>query len=196
MSKGEQTRRAIVDQALQLTRREGLEGTTLGVLASNLGLSKSGLFAHFRSKEALQVAVTERAIEALIEEVIAPALRSPRGEPRLRVLFERYLDWLRAHDGRCFFMALSQEYAERPGAVREVLVRSQRDWVDTITRIAGGALTEHHFAASVDPGLFAFEFLGILMAFQQNQKLLADPEAEGHARRAFEALLSRSRSTR
>ena len=94
LSKGEQTRQEIVERARALAGEVGLEGLSLGVLAAGMNLSKSGLFAHFRSKEALQVAVLQRAIDHFIEEVIAPALRQPRGEPRLRRLFDLHLAWI------------------------------------------------------------------------------------------------------
>jgi len=195
LSKGEQTRQEIVERALALAGEVGLEGLSLGVLAAGMSLSKSGLFAHFRSKEALQLEVLQRAIDHFIEDVIAPALREPRGEPRLRRLFDRHLDWIHGNGrrGSCFFMALTHEYDDRPGPVRDLLVRSQRDWYDTIARAARAAIEEGHFRADLDLDQFAYEFVGIGMVFQQSAKLLENPKAEARARAAFEALLARSR---
>src|SRR5437870_4325627 len=93
MSKGEQTRQQIVDRALALASQVGLENVTLGVLAAALELSKSGLFAHFRSKEALQLRVLQEAVDRFVVQVVTPALAKPRGAPRVRALFERYLRW-------------------------------------------------------------------------------------------------------
>ncbi|HSU81921.1 MAG TPA: TetR/AcrR family transcriptional regulator [Thermoanaerobaculia bacterium] len=195
MSKGEQTRQEIVERALALAGEVGLEGLSLGVLAAGMSLSKSGLFAHFRSKEALQLEVLQRAIDHFIEDVIAPALREPRGEPRLRRLFDRHLDWIHGNGrrGSCFFMALTHEYDDRPGPVRDLLVRSQRDWYDTVGRAARAAVDESHLRADLDTDQFAYEFVGIGMVFQQSAKLLENPKAEARARAAFEALLARSR---
>ena len=195
MSKGEQTRQEIVERALALAGEVGLEGVSLGVLAAGMNLSKSGLFAHFKSKEALQIEVVERAIGQFIEEVVLPMLKERRGEPRVRRLFDCHLDWVRGRErqGSCFFMALTQEYDDRPGPIRELLVQSQRDWYDTIARAARTAVEEGHFRADLDTVQFAYEWVGISMVFQQSYKLLADPVAEERAYRAFEALLGRSR---
>jgi AcrR family transcriptional regulator len=195
VSKGEQTRQEIVERALALAGEVGLEGVSLGVLAAGMNLSKSGLFAHFRSKEALQVEVLQRAIDHFIADVVAPALRQPRGEPRLRKLFDRHLVWVHGNGGRgsCFFMALTHEYDDRPGPVRDLLVQSQRDWYDTIARAARAAVEEGHFRADLDLEQFAYELVGIGMVFQQAAKLLENPRAEEQARSAFEALVARSR---
>jgi AcrR family transcriptional regulator len=195
VSKGEQTRQEIVERALALAGEVGLEGVSLGVLAAGMNLSKSGLFAHFRSKEALQVEVLQRAIDHFIADVVAPALRQPRGEPRLRRLFDLHLVWVHGNGGRgsCFFMALTHEYDDRPGPVRDLLVQSQRDWYDTIARAARAAVEEGHFRADLDVEQFAYELVGIGMVFQQAAKLLENPRAEERARSAFEALVARSR---
>jgi AcrR family transcriptional regulator len=195
MSKGEETRREIVDRALALASEVGLEGLSLGNLAADVKLSKSGLFAHFKSKEALQLEVLQRAIDRFIGEVVMPALAQPRGEPRVTTLFERYLAWIgsRERKGSCFFIALSQEYDDRPGPVRDLLVKSQRDWQRTIARAARIAVEEGHFRADLDTEQFAYELVGIGMAFQQLYKLLEHPKAAQRARTAFRALVARSR---
>jgi AcrR family transcriptional regulator len=196
MAKGEQTRHDIIERALALAGEVGLEGLSLGVLAAGMNLSKSGLFAHFKSKEALQVEVLQKAIDDFIQAVVLPAIKAPRGEPRVRSLFDRHLDWIRGPEGsgRCFFMALTQEYDDRPGLVRDLLVQSQRDWYDTLARAARTAVEEGHFRAGLDADQFAYEVVGIAMVFQQVHKLLDNPRAEERARTAFEALLARSRS--
>ena len=204
ISKGEQTRRDIVNRALVLATEVGLEGLSLGTLAADLKLSKSGLFAHFKSKEALQLEVVQRAMDRFVKEVVSPAIVLPRGEPRVRAIFERFLDWIREprrggpdapreRRGSCFFMALTQEYDDRPGPVHDLLVRSQREWHGTLARAARVAVEEGHFRADLDVQQFAYELVGIGMAFQQHFKLLADPQAEARARRAFGALVERSR---
>ena len=195
MAKGEQTRQEIVDRALALAGEVGLEGLSLGTLAAGMGLSKSGLFAHFRSKEALQLDVLQRAIDRFVQDVVLPALKQPRGEPRLRTLFDRHLAWIRGCEGQgsCFFMALTQEFDDRPGPIRDLLVQSQRDWYGTIARAAQIAVEEGHFRPDLDVDQFAYEMVGMAMAFQQSHKLLVNPRAEERARHAFEALIARSR---
>lgn len=228
MRKGDRTRREIVDRALALAGAIGLEGLTLGDLAKDLDLSKSGLFAHFRSKEALQLAVFYEAVERFKTLVVRPAIAEPRGEPRLAALFERYLVWLRTtgrdvdgaysastdaaeparvgdlsdvsradspptNAGRCFFMTLSQEYADRPGGLREALVQSQIEWRGSIAYMARQAVELEHFREDLDSEQFAFELVGIAMVFQQTFKLLPEGRAEERVRQAFTDLLARSR---
>lgn len=217
MPRVKRTRRQLVDRALALAGIVGLESISLGVLASDVDLSKSGLYAHFRSKEALQLAVLAEAVDRFTAMVVAPALAASRGEPRLIILFERFVAWIRTGgaatvdiaDGEvaaaiepaprgtgCIFMALSQEYDDRPGTIRDALVRSQRDWRETIARVVRGAVDEGHFRADLDAEQFAFEFVGIAMTFQQSQQLLADERAGARVRAAFESLLARSRGRR
>jgi AcrR family transcriptional regulator len=196
LRKGDATREAIIQRALAQAVEVGLEGLSLGVLAVSLDLSKSGLFAHFKSKEALQLAVLEEAIERFAQRVIVPALAAPRGEPRVQALFERHLDWVvdNGFGSGCLFMALTQEYDDRPGAIRERLIQSQREWREVIAKAVSLAIRERHFAASVDPAQFAFEAVGIATAFQQAHKLFGDPGARERARRAFGRLVEDSRS--
>lgn len=228
MKKGQRTRREIVNRALALAGDVGLENVTLGALASDLELSKSGLFAHFKSKEALQLSVLAEAVERFTSDVVLPARSAPRGEPRVVALFERFLAWIRgaaaaagasdraptgdtsgssdragasassrrASANRCIFMALSQEYDDRPGEIRDAIVSSQHDWRAVIAHSARLAVDEGHFRADLDVEQFAFELVGIAMAFQQTANLLADERAESRARAAFDALLARSRRAR
>ena len=194
MTKGEQTRQEIVERALALAGEVGLEQLSLGVLAAGMDLSKSGLFAHFKSKEALQLEVLQRAMDHFSEDVVVPAVKKPRGEPRVRTLFDRHLEWIRGREdrGSCFFMALTHEYDDRPGPIRDLLVQSQRDWYGIIARAAQIAVEEGHFRAGLDVDQFAFEMVGIGMAFQQVHKLLENPRAEEWTRGAFEALVARA----
>jgi AcrR family transcriptional regulator len=154
MRKGEETREAILERALTLASRVGLDGLTIGGLADELQLSKSGLFAHFRSKEALIVQLLERAAERFKQVVILPALAAPRGEPRVRALFERWTTW-GERPGGCFFVGAGAELDDRPGPPRDALVRACKDWVDELAKAARIAVREGHFAPSLDPEQFA-----------------------------------------
>ncbi len=211
MSKGDLRRQQIVETALREASTLGLEGITLGVLAAKLELSKSGLFAHFRSKEELQCAVVEEARQRFIATVVRPALAAPRGEPRVTALWDGWQRWflnggrgerlpLRRRAGNdergCLFMSLASEYDDRPGPVRDALVRTQRDWLAALGRAATIAVEEGHFREDLDVEQFAYEFIGIGMALQYAQKLVGDPRAAARAAQAYAGLLERSRPAR
>jgi AcrR family transcriptional regulator len=193
VGKGEQTRQAILDEATAQARKVGLGGLTIGVLAARTQLSKSGLFAHFRSKEQLQLEVLEHARDRFVDLVVRPALQAPRGEPRVRELFRRWLEW-DSQPGGCLFVAAQAELDDQPGPVRERLVGDQRDWVDTIAQVFRSGVREGHFKPDADPEQFASELLGVMLAYHFNSRLLADPKAEQRARAAFERLLAGARA--
>ncbi|MGE0452221.1 MAG: TetR/AcrR family transcriptional regulator [Vicinamibacteria bacterium] len=195
MGKGDLTRKAIVDRAVSLASEVGLDGVTIGRLASELDLSKSGLFAHFQSKESLQVQTIERAAERFVEVVVRPALQSPRGEPRLRALFERWLQWpkLVPQPGGCLFVAAAIELDDRPGPARDVLVRLQREWLNALAVAFRQASEEGHLGPDADPEQLAFELYGVMLVCHHSSRLLRDPRAIERARRAFEGLLAAAR---
>jgi AcrR family transcriptional regulator len=198
LSKGEQTRHAIISRALAIVSDVGYEGLSIGVLAKETKLSKSGLFAHFKSKEALQLGVIQEVIERFTLRVVQPALSSPRGEARLRVLFEKKLEWVRGMQELrgCLLQKGSLEYHNRIGhPVRERVVNAFQDWRELVARCAQTAISEGHFRADLDPGQFVYEFDGITMMYEQSQGLMRDPDAGARAQRAFESLLDRSRSS-
>jgi len=198
MNRGEATRAAILDHAIRLASQIGLEGLSIGRLAHDLHLSKSGLFAHFQSKQALQVRVLEAAAAKFVESVVKPALAARRGEPRLRALFERWLGWAKAGSmpGGCLFVAAAAELDDQPGIVRDRLVALQRDWLDVIARVARTAVTERHFRSNADPEQFAHDLYSVMLGYHHASRLLKDPRAEARAHAAFESLLAGSRSHR
>ena len=195
-SKGEQTREAILVHALGLATRIGFEGLTIGRLADDLQMSKSGLFAHFRSKEALQLEILRMASVRMIETVVKPALAAPRGEPRVRALFERWLAWEQSPSlpGGCPFMAASFELDDRPGPVRDFVVQNLRDWMDTLAGAARIAVHEGHFRTDLDCEQFAHDCQGIGLAFVHASRLMRDAKAHARAANAFEALLGACRA--
>ena len=193
--KGAQTREAILETALALASVDGLTGLSIGTLAREVGLSKSGLFAHFGSKEELQLAVLQTAVERFVAQVVTPSLREPRGEPRVRAMFARWLEWEQSKSlpGGCPFLAAAAEMDDRPGPVRDYLVSSQRDWLDAIATTARIAVVEGHFREDLDPVQFAYEAYSTALGFHQFHRLLRDPDAWERCRVAFEKLLDRSR---
>ncbi|REE93664.1 TetR/AcrR family transcriptional regulator [Cupriavidus plantarum] len=192
MQKGQLTRAAIIEQALASASQVGFEQLSLATLAADTRMSKSGLYAHFKSKEALQEAVLERAAERFGEIVVQPAMRAPRGVPRVQTLFDGYLEWVggTVTGGRCLFMALAQEYRDRPGVIRDQLVQALKDWHSTIARVIRDAIDEGAVRADVEPRQFAFDMVGIGMSFQTSFKLLGRDDAETMARHAFARLLA------
>jgi AcrR family transcriptional regulator len=195
-TKGEQTREAILVHALGLVTRIGLEGLTIGRLADDLKMSKSGLFAHFRSKEALQLEILRLAGARMIEAVVKPALVAPRGEPRVRALFERWLEWERSPSlpGGCPFISASFELDDRPGPVRDFVVQNLRDWLDTMAGAARIAVQEGHFRADLDCEQFAHDCQGIGLAFVHASRLMGDPKAHARATTAFDVLVRAARA--
>lgn len=191
MSKGEATRERIVDRALQLASRDGLGGLTIGGLAEDLGLSKSGLFAHFGSKEELQLEVLREAAERFRTRVLVEAFRAPRGRPRVEKLFELWLRWHQdtAMPGGCVFMAASVELDDQPGPMRDYLLTVQQKLTATLAQAVRLAIGEGHFRADVDPYNLAFEQFGILSAYSYAKRLHGDSQAEARARASFQRLM-------
>lgn len=195
MRKGEQTREAILVHALRLATKVGFEGLTIGRLADELKLSKSGLFAHFKSKENLQIQVLEMASRRFVDEVVRPALTAPRGERRVRALFDRWLQWEASPSlpGGCPFVAAATELDDRPGPARDFVVRSQRDWIETVANTARTAVQEGDFDPDLDCEQFAHDLNGVALAYGHASRLLRDPKARARADAAFEALVKRAR---
>ena len=192
MAKGEATRQAILARALELAKLVGLSGLSIGRLAEDTGLSKSGLFAHFGSKEALCVAVVEEAARQFVASVIAPALQKPRGEPRVRALFDRFIDWGQ-QPGGCFFVAAIAELDDQPGPPRDRLIQSCKDWLDALATAARITVAEGHFRTDLDPEQFAFDVYGVMLGFHTYLKFLRAPDALARARASLERLLAGAR---
>jgi len=180
--KGTQTREAILDRAIDLASVEGLEGLTIGRLASELRMSKSGLFAHFGSKQELQLATIEAAAARFRMTVVEPALERPEGAPRLRALVGRYLDEVDTYTGGCFWAATSAEYDDRPGPVRDAIAASLEAWLAALEQEARKAGAEH-------PKRLAFEMYSLVMGANSRYRLTGDRRVFGYAREAIEQLL-------
>jgi len=191
--KGDRTRSAILDEALALASQRGLEGLSIGALAQALGMSKSGLFAHFGSKEDLQVQTLERAQARFEQAVFRPALPHPAGLPRLRALFGGWLVWLEgAKDvpGGCTILAAAAEYDDRPGPVRDRVLAGQRELRGALAKIVRGAVDAGHLGAGTDPWQVTFEIYGLILAAHHEHRLLGDARAAFRAQAAFERLIA------
>ena len=192
-TKGEQTRTAILDEALRIASKLGLEGLTIGSLADATGMSKSGLFAHFGSREDLQLAVLEHAAQLYGEKVFIPVLKIERGLPRLRALFERWLDWTLESGlpGGCIMISAAIEYDDRPGPIRDAAIANQHRGNAITQKAIRLAIEEGHLSPDTDSEQISFEMLGIVLASHNHRRLLGDKEARKRALTAFEQLISR-----
>ena len=191
MSKGQQTKTAILDEAVGIASRVGFNALTIGQLAESTGMSKSGLFAHFKSKEALQLETLERGRERFTDLVIRPTLAAPRGIKRVRALLDHWLVWeTEALQGGCIFVTGSIEYDDQPGPMRDALVRNQKDWGEFIATVAGAAVSEGDFRADLDTEQFAFTLQGLMYAYHHTARLLRDPKAIERTKAALEQLIA------
>lgn len=190
MRKGEQTRAAIIATAVELAARDGLEGLTIGALAERMQMSKSGVFAHFGSREDLQIAVLKEYERRFVEDVLMPSLQERRGLPRLQAIFGRWLERTAIEAARgCVWISGATEYDDRPGAVRDELVGMVRSWQRELTRAIRQAIDAGELRPDLDPGELVFEMYGVILVLHHDARLLDNPAAPERARRAFERLL-------
>lgn len=190
MRKGEMTRAAIVETALALAAAKGLEGLTIGALADRMQMSKSGVFAHFGSREDLQIAVLKEYERRFVDDVLKPSLTEPRGLPRLRAIFVRWLERtaIEAACG-CIYISSATEYDDRPGAVRDELVAMVRSWQRELTRAIEQAIAAGDLRGDVDPSELVFEMYGVVLVLHHDARLMRNPDALARARRAFDRLI-------
>ena len=195
MRKGDVTRQAILEQALTLASRIGLNALSIGRLAEELGMSKSGLFGHFKSKEALELQVLELAAGEFLDDVVRPAFKEPRGEPRIRKLFDNWVGWTRTnrYAGGCPFVQFSFELDDQPGMLREQLLVQQRGWMEILAESARRAIDEGHFRSDLDVEQFAHEFQALMLGYHHAARLMRDEKAEARVLRSFETLIDNAK---
>jgi AcrR family transcriptional regulator len=183
--RGDRTREAVLSAAVDLGSREGMEALSLGRLAQAVEVSKSGLFAHFGSKEDLQLATLDAARAVFIREVVAPIAEAPDGLPRLRRLLDAWLSYFErdVFPGGCFFQAASLEYDGRPGRVRDRVLEVMREWLQLLAELVRAS------ALPGDPEQLAFELNAIGLATNWQRQLLGDKAATNRARVAFARIL-------
>jgi len=191
LMKGRQTRAAIVDAALALASQNGIEGLSIGALAEATGMSKSGVFAHFGSREELQISVIREYHDRFEAEVFRPALQEPRGLPRLRAMFDRWLRRVSVEiDSGCIYISGAVEFDDRPGPVRDALVTMVRTWQRALERAIRAAVAEQHLRADTDVGQLLFEVHGLILALHHDARFLRHAGAEARARTGFERVLA------
>ncbi|QEC50426.1 TetR/AcrR family transcriptional regulator [Baekduia soli] len=192
VGKGARTRALVLDEAARLATVVGIDGLSVGGLAKATGLSKSGVFAHFGSKQELQLATVERARATFAEEVLRPALRAPRGIERLLAACEAFLSHVerRVFPGGCFFSAAAVDVASWPGPVRDAIAAQRREWLGVLERLVREA-QELHELDDADPAQLAFELQALLAAANTTFVLEGDPAVFDRARRAVDRRVSR-----
>ncbi len=193
--KGQATRASIVEAALLLSAQKGLEGLSIGVLADLIGMSKSGVFAHFGSREELQISVVREYHARFEQEIFYPAIREPRGLPRLATMFNLWaLRVSKEADSGCIYISGAVEFDDRPGPVREALADMVRTWHSGLLRSIQQSKDEGHLRADTDPRQMLFELHGLILVLHHDARFLRIPGALERTRQGFENILSRYRT--
>jgi len=190
MMKGQQTRAAILEAALGLAANMGLEGLSIGALAEVTHMSKSGVFAHFGSREELQISVVREYHAKFEEDVFYPAMREARGLPRLKALFDRWMRRVSVEiDSGCIYISGAVEFDDRPGPVRDALATMVQSWQNALQRAIGIAIAEGHLRADTDPQQVVFEVHGLILALHHDARFLRNPVATERVRAAFDRVV-------
>lgn len=190
------TKEMILDKAVKIASRDGIGGLTIGELAKAVGMSKSGLFAHFGGKDQLQLDVLKLATDTFIDVVMRPAFTAPRGEPRLKAMFKNWLEHLNDESelpGGSILISASIELDDRPGELRDFAAQAQKDLIKNIEKAAKLAVEEGHFRHDLDVEQFAWSMYSFVLGYHHFKRLLQDPKAELHVKRSFNGLLAVSR---
>ncbi len=191
MRKGELTRAAILDVALQLASREGLEGLTIGLLADKMKMSKSGVFAHFGSREDLQIEVVKLYHQRFEQEVFYPSIQDPRGLPRLEAMFARWITRVTVEIASgCIYISGAVEYDDRPGEIRDQLVAMVCAWQQALCRAVVQAIDAGQLRAEVDPEQIVYEMYGLILALHHDARFLKKPGSVERAQSGFKRLIA------
>jgi len=194
LRKGELTRVSILDAALAMASRDGLEGLTIGSLADRMGMSKSGVFAHFGSREDLQIAVIKRYHQQFEQDVFDPSMTQPRGLPRLQSLFTRWVERVgREIASGCIYISGAVEYDDRPGPIRDQLIDMVSTWQQSLLRATKQAIDEGHLTSDTDAAQLVFEMYGMVLALHHDARFIRSPGAVERARAGFERLIASAR---
>ena len=190
MRKGEMTRAAILDVALDLASRNGLEGLTIGLLADKMNMSKSGVFAHFGSREDLQIEVAKLYHHHFEQEVFFPSIKEPRGLPRLKAMFARWIKRVSVEIASgCIYISGAVEYDDRPCIIREELVSMVQAWKGALRRCVVQAVEMGHLSDETDPDQLVFEMYGSVLALHHDARFLKLPGSVTRAEAGFERLI-------
>jgi len=192
LTKSGLTRASIIDAGIAMAQETGLESLTIGTVADRVGLSKSGVFSRISSREELQIAVLNEYARRMTERALLPALRAPRGLPRLRAIWNGWLDWVRDEKigSSCLFISGAVEYDDRPGPVRDAVFNGLAEWRRQLARTVRQSIDEGHLRQDADPEQIAFELSSIILGVHNDIRLFRDARAFSRARVAFDRLLA------
>ena len=194
--KGQQTKAVIIDAALSLAAQIGLEGLSIGAIAEVTQMSKSGVFAHFGSREELQLSVVREYHQRFEQEVFYPALTAPRGLPRLRAMFANWMKRTSTEiDSGCIYISGAVEFDDRAGPVRDALAESVNIWLAAMTRAVVMSMKEGHLRADADEKQIAFEIHALILALHYEARFLRLPGSMERAHHGFENILARNGAT-
>jgi AcrR family transcriptional regulator len=178
MAKENNTKRAILQKGLEMASHLSLEALTIGLLAKELNMSKSGLFAHFKSKENMQLEILDYAAQHFARDVILPALKVERGIPRIRAIVDNWVKWGSKFTGGCIFVDATTEFNDRPGNIQNRLFDQQRQWVDILRRIGESAIKAGDIKPESDCEQFAYELYSLVLGHYYYDQLIQDPKIE------------------
>ena len=192
LQKGQQTKAVIIEAALGLATQIGLEGLSIGALAEVTQMSKSGVFAHFGSREELQISVIREYFSRFEQEIFYPALQQPQGLPRVQALFGNWMKRVAVEiQSGCIFISGAVEFDDRPGPVRDALANSVQTWLQALFRAIVQAQTSGHLGTGTDPHQIVFEIHGLILALHYEARFLKNPGSLERANNAFANILER-----
>jgi AcrR family transcriptional regulator len=194
INKGAATREAVIEHALSMVRTEGFEGLTIGSIAQAVGMSKSGVFAHFGSREDLQLAVLDAAAQSFTDNVFVPAIRERRGLPRLRAIMRNWVIWLRAEGGGCPMVSAAIEYDDRPGPIRDRVVEYQTKLRRELARAVRMAIDAGEMKPDCDADQLAFEIFAIQLALHHDSRLFKPADAVARTEKSLQRLIDSYRA--
>ena len=195
MSKGFATKENILKSAFELTSKFGLEALSIGELAKSVGMSKSGLFSHFKSKEKLQIMVMDYASANFIKRVIRPAVKLERGEPRIRAIMDNWKAWSSSYlPGGCPFLSAIVEFDDRPGKVRDHIHKLQSAMIDTFERSVAIAIEEGHLKSDSDKEQLAYELYSNMIGFHIYNRLLKNKASNSMFENSYQAIIKKAKA--
>lgn len=197
-AKGIETRQLILSTAMKIASTHGIQGITIGELAKAIGMSKSGLFAHFENKDNLQLEILKMASDHFIDKVLKPAFSKPRGLPRIKALFQNWMDYLKDDKylpGGSIFIAASFELDDRPGLLKDFVQKSQNDLILNIEKSVQIAMDCGDLKPSTDKEEFAWKLYSFVLGFHHYKRMLHSEQAESLIQKAFEDLIKNNLAT-
>jgi AcrR family transcriptional regulator len=189
MTKGSDTKNSILEVGLEMASQLGLEDVTIGSLAKKMGMSKSGIFGHFQSKENLQLQIVQYAVEDFTQFVVLSSLKVKGGIPRIKAVVDKWISWGNNLKGGCIFVSASNEFSDRPGHVRDALMDYQNKWLDSLEKLALSAIKAGDFREGIDTKQFTFELYSLLLGFHYYHQMLKDSKILEKEEKALDRLI-------